>query len=345
MPLQPNVVERQILKAGVAPALVVDFLMPLNQACALLAAAETGVLTELANGPADSPTLAARTGSSERGVEVLLTTLGALGYVVRRNGAFELTRMARRSLPLDELSAMAPFLRETVARLADAGGGVRELAAGGLIGWEVLHEGDVARAYQSFMRSTAAGIAPYVAKAVDVSPTAKRLLDVGGAHALYSVALCRKYERLHATILDWPEGIASAKRTVAASGGLASRVDFVERDFEQDELPDGYDVVFLGNIVHGLSPESNRGLFAKAAHATGSGGSLVILDQFAHARGTAFARGIAALFGLNLYLSVAGEAYPYEDVARWLTEAGFGLTSQKPLRRMPGVSLVTGRKA
>lgn len=113
------------------------------------------------------------------------------------------------------------------------------------------------------------------------------------------MAFCREYPDLQGTILDWPIGLESAQKTLAENPDVADRIDLVERDFEEEELPEGHDFAFLGQIVHGVSPKGNQELFQKLARATTERGTVAILDQLAGVSGSTFARGIAASLGFG----------------------------------------------
>ncbi len=344
MPLQPNFIERRLIRTGRIPGLMLDVQMATFQAWAVVAAAELGLFEELKQEALDLETLAARIDASERGLEVLVDVLVGLGYLETRNGRYRLSKAARRSLPVDHLRTMVPFMKTQMLSLADAARAVKEDPPGGLVGWESVQSGEVGRGYQATMRWFASGAVDEVAKKVDLSAGAERMLDVGGSHGLYTVAFCRKYPGLRGTVLDWSIGLEAARETLAENPDVAGRIDLVERDFEREELPDGYDFAFLGNIIHSIRPEGNRELFGKLARATTERGMVAVLDQFAGASGSKFARGVDALIGFTLFLAVGGRAYPYEEVSRWLSEAGFPQVSRKRLRQ-PGFSLVIAQKA
>jgi hypothetical protein len=133
---------------------------------------------------------------------------------------------------------------------------------------------------------------------------------------------------------------------------MAERIELIERDFEEEDLPEGFDFAFLGNIVHGVSPDGNRELFAKLSRATTDIGTVAILDQFSGTpttdanpgNPTSFAEGFPALLGYNLFLFSGGRSYEFENVKTWLAEAGFADVSYLPLPEAPGFSLVVAQK-
>lgn len=344
MPVLPNVLERFLARRGVIPPLLLDVGVAMFQFGSVLTALEVGLFGALQDGPADAATLARRTGCSERGLRNLLQVLDPLGYVEKSGDTFRLTKTARRTLPLQELETMAPFFRsqaETFVR--DGARGVREAPEDGVFGWEGVQSGEVGRGYQAAMRWLGSQTVPEVVKKVKLSPPPRAMLDVGGAHGLYTVAFCRKYPEMKGTVLDWEIGLESARRTLEGEREVADRIDLLERDFEREELPDGYDFAFLGNIVHGLSPDGNRELFAKLGRATTDRGTVALVDQLAGVSGSHFARSMAALLGFNLFLFSGGRSYEYDQLRSWLEAAGFGRCERKKLRQ-PGFSLVIARK-
>lgn len=344
MPVQPNVLERQLIGRGVIPWPLLDVFLPTFQAAAVNAAAELGVFDALGRDSLSVAELAQRTGSSRAGTEVLLSALAGLGYVEEHDHCFRLTAAARRGVPVAQMRTMAPFLWEMLRLTQETTRAVREAPPRGVASQERIQGGPVGRGFQAAMRWLASGNVEEVARLVKLPASARCLLDVGGSHGLYTVALCRKYPELAGTILDWPVGIEAARETMEAHPDVAARIDFVERDFEREELPGGYDVAFLGNIVHGLTPEGNQQLFGKLASAMAPAATIVILDQLAGATGSAFARTVAGLIGLNLFLVAGGRAYRFADLAQWLAAAGFPSVTRTPLRRAPGLSVVVARR-
>lgn len=345
MPLQPNFIERILIKQGMIPSLLIDVGMSTFEFWALIGAMEIGLFEHLKNDALDVPTLAKKTNASDRGIEVLVRALEPIGYLDEKDGRYGLSKSARRSLPIDDLRDMAPFFADGQMMLyRNAADIIRENPPDGVGGWEHVKSGEVGRSYQTTMRWLASLNVEEVVKKVDLPDGARKMLDVGGAHGLYTVAFCRKYPELRGTILDWPIGLEAAQETLEENPDVADRIDLIERDFEREDLPEGYDFAFLGNIIHGISPEGNRRLFGKLYSATSARGSVVILDQFAGVKGSKFARGVAGLLGFNLFLFSGGRSYPYDDVKRWLADVGFTEADQKSLQQ-PGFSLVTAKKS
>lgn len=342
MPLNPNFVERRLIRSGVVPGVLVDVQLAATLWGALIGAMELGLFEVLEPEALDLETLAERTGASRRGLAALVDALEPVGYLEREDGRVALSRAARR-LPLGELAAMAPFYQAQIDILRESGDLLRTPPEPGAGFRRLEADPDAVRAFHVTMRWLASLSVDEVARRLPLPDGARRLLDVGGGHGLYTVRLCERHAELRATILDRESGLESARRTLADHPGVADRIELLEGDLETDVFPEGQDVVFLGNIVHGLSPEANRDLFARIAGATNPGGEIAIVDQVAGAHGSDMSRAVAGLIGFNLYAATGGRAYPLADLAGWLAGAGYGEVRRKRLRA-PGISLLLARK-
>ena len=103
--------------------------------------------------------------------------------------------------------------------------------------------------------------------------------------------------------------------------GLSDRVGFAAGDFYEDPLPDGFDVAWLSQILHGEGPEDCARLVAKAAKALVPGGLLLIheflledtMDRPLH----------PALFSLNMLVGTEkGQSYSEGQVRGMMEAAG-----------------------
>lgn len=354
MPLQPNFIERQLIRRGAIPGILLDASMAAFTTQALVAAMELNVFEHVRDGPVTIETLADRTGASTLGVDVLVRTLVPLGYLKRDGAGYRLTKAARRSLPENEVDAMGTFLKTQARKGLDSTRAVREAPENGVIGWETVQSGEVGRGYQAMMRWLAEDLVDEIVETVSLPNRADRMLDVGGSHGLYTVGFCEKYDGLEGTIIDWPIGLRAAQRTLNERPDVADRIELVERDFEEEELPAGNDFVFLGQIIHGLTPAGNRELFEKLDRATTEVGTIAILDQVSDSPSSgwlpfdptqsSFADGIAALLGFGLFVFTGGRSYAYEDLKTWLSTAGFSNVTHSPVKQSPGFSLVVADK-
>ncbi len=360
MPLRPNFIERRLISSGTIPSLMLDGAANQWGGQALVAAMETGLFDAVREQPRAVQEIADATGSAERGVQMLVRALVPFGYLEATGSdadtRYRLTEAAKASLPEEHLDLIGAFFREQAKRGFDAAEAVRKAPEDGVVGWELVRDGDVGRGYQATMRWLASDMVEPVVSSVELPDGAERMIDLGGSHGLYTVAFCEKHAHLKGRILDWPIGLEEAQKTLDDRPDVADRIELVEGDFEEDdELPGGNDLVMLGNIVHGLNEAGARELFAKIGEATTDRAVLAMVDQVDNPpddggflgfdpTDTPFSRGIAALAGWGLFLFSGGRMHDWKDLVDWLSEAGFEEVSHEGLTESPGFSLVVARK-
>ncbi|MDX1667509.1 MAG: methyltransferase [Saprospiraceae bacterium] len=344
MPLRPNFFERLAIGWGMVPGLLLDFGLTGFMVTAMIGAGEIDLFRKMDRGPANLEDLAQRTGTDPRALYNLLKVMKNLGYVDEKDGRYALSKYAHKSLPVSDIHKMTPFFKAQILRSVEGvEKALTEAPEDGVFGWEAVREGEVGRSYQETMRWLAGGTVDEVVSKIKLHRSDARMIDIGGSHGLYCVEMCRKYPDMQATVVDWPIGIENAGKTLQENTDVADRIDTVEADFLKDELPGDYDFAFLGNIVHGNSPDQNRELFRKIGEATRDRAVLGILDQFDNISGTRFTRTVSSLVGWNLFLFSNGRAYDIADVKSWLEEAGFPKTRLYNLKKTPGFSLLLAK--
>ena len=98
---------------------------------------------------------------------------------------------------------------------------------------------------------------------------ARRLLDLGGGHGLYSIAFCQKNPGLNAVVFDLPPVTGATRDFI--SRYRADRVSVLPGDFFKDPIGSGYDIVFSSSNPGGKVPE----LIPKIADALNPGGLFI----------------------------------------------------------------------
>lgn len=347
MPIRTNLLEELVFfTTNQGPAPILDIWSALALPI-VHAAVEIGLFESLHRAPAAAQEIAERLQIDRRGAEMLLPVLEGLGYLQQRADRYHLSPMAAKWLVDDGainfapgfafFGAMVPQLWHNLADTLRTGAPATHLYA-----W-VEDRPEVSHAFQSWM----VGLARYgqeeVARRVPLPGQAKRLLDVGGGHALYSIGFCNRYPALQATVFDSPRALESAQANIAEAA-LQERVHTQAGDFMAEPLPAGQDVVLLFNIVHGLSADENQSLLSKAADALNSGGLLVLMEQLAGGGVGPASRAVTRLLGLNYYHLLGGQIYAYPEVAGWFEQAGLGDLRRIDLHKTPGVTLITGVK-
>lgn len=117
---------------------------------------------------------------------------------------------------------------------------------------------------------------PLVAEALNL-PTDRplRVLDVGGGHGGYSMALARRYPNVEAAVYELPAAAAVARRIIE-QGGMTARVAVQEGDFQKEDLGKGYDLLLLFGVLVSETPDGKRDLLHKSYNALNPTGQVAI---------------------------------------------------------------------
>ncbi len=152
------------------------------------------------------------------------------------------------------------------------------------------------------------------------------LLDIGGGSGAYSMEFVRIKPELEATVFDLPNVIPITSKFIDQEG-FTNRIKTSTGDYTKDELPMGYDMVFLSAIIHSNSLEVNRELIKKCFRALNQGGKIVIQDWIMNHDRTLPTFG--AIFAINMLVGTeAGDCFTELEVKEMLLETGFDNVSR-----------------
>jgi SAM-dependent methyltransferase len=317
------------------------------EARAIQVALKLGVFRELAGGPRDAPSLARALNCDQRATGLLANALASIGLVAKRDGLFTLQECARRYLleASDEYLGGMILFDEAIFPL-----------------WTKLEEsvrnGRAARVPDMFQERTdeterfigamdslvrARGDAVWLAEHLDLAGAAS-IADVGGGPGTYLVELLRRWPALRASIYDLSATLKVARRMLERRAPWAlERLELVEVDYLSDELPGPRDALMLSNIIHSEDEAINAELARKCFRALSPGGRVIIKDHIMD--GELIEPRAGAVFSLYLLLTTRGRDYSFEEVAKWLSSAGFAHIEHEMLPSPPFTSsLVIARK-
>jgi SAM-dependent methyltransferase/DNA-binding transcriptional ArsR family regulator len=329
-PIAENLLERVAILLRLGPRPLLETHGTLLLAQAIMVATKVGVFEALAASPLTAGELASRCGTDERATVKLLGVLEATGYVrAAAEGRYALTSDARRWL----LESSALSLHDNVLFRFVEWEWIGRLEHFVVTGEPLDIHAEMSQEqwslYQRGMRSLAGSLAREVVLRTPVPRGARAMLDVGGSHGFFSVALCRRHPALRAEILDLPGALAHAA-PILDHEGLGDRVTHRGGDALTDDLGRGaFDLVFVSNLLHHFEPAQCRNVIRRAADALRPGGILVIQELFALSS-TRRAGQAATLADLYFALTSRSGALSVEDLAAWQAEAG--LTPRKPIR-------------
>jgi len=166
------------------------------------------------------------------------------------------------------------------------------------------------------------------------------MLDVGGGSGAFSMEFIRRKPEIKATVFDLPAVVPITKQFVEKEG-FAGKITTHTGDYTADELPGGFDLVFLSAVIHSNSLGINAELIRKCYSSLNPGGTIMIQDWIMNNDRTEPAAG--AVFSINMLVGTEeGDCYTEQEVTAMLSSAGFKNISRRELDL--GLSQVTARK-
>jgi len=336
-----NLRERIGLALGIIPRPLGDvFLGPLL-ARTVLAASSLGVFDLLAFGPRTLEEVASQCGNHPAPTSKLLRALYASGYLKWHSGRYGLTRMSERwLLSRSSTSIHSAILHRAIdfrfmdferyVRTGESSDFHRELDEQE---WVQYHRGQASQAQL---------IVQEVVDRIPVPAAASRMLDLGGGHGLYSLALCDRYPDLRSRVLDLATPLQ--QETSARRLGASARVQFEKANILMAPLePESADLVLLANVIHHFDESANRQLFDRVATSLRPGGLLVVLDVI-RAASIGKSRQIEALMDLYFGAASGGQLWSVAEIQRWQRVAGLSPLSPVALRLLPDCKIQSGLK-
>jgi SAM-dependent methyltransferase len=168
----------------------------------------------------------------------------------------------------------------------------------------------------------------------------KSVLDVGGGSGAFSMEFVKRKPEIEATVFDLPNVVPITKRFIEKEG-FADRIKTYTGDYTTDDLPTGFDLVFLSAIIHSNSLEVNQQLIRKCFDALNANGKIIIQDWIMNNDRTQPTSG--AVFAINMLVGTeAGDCFTEQEVSEMLISAGFSNISR--IEFESGLSQMIARK-
>jgi len=288
----------------------------------LFAAVELDMFTHLGDAACTVEELAVLAGASTRGMRMLLDALSAMGLLVKQDDRYacrqEISALLTCHSPENKLNAVRLIRHgsEQWRKLAEC---VRQ--GSGIDTGRFVHDAELNRSFIGAMHEIGFANASAIAAHFDFS-SRKRLLDVGGGPASYSIAILQRYPHMCATVADLPLTI-EASREYIARYGMQNRIDTVPVDLYRDaafDIDTGYDVMLISNVLHMAGSEENGALIDKLAQLLDAGGMMIVHESFIDYAAPTVER---AMFSLHMLVATdGGQCYSYGEVGEWLAAAG-----------------------
>ena len=306
-------------------------------------AIEQGILEAIAQKQQTAPAIAKHCSLNEKAVSALLNALTGLQLVRYNNQKFSLTSSSKKWLLKNSRQSYAaqvlfdskvcyPWLAQTSEYLR-TGKGLQYHNTLEPAEWQL---------YQDAMQATSGLISQLAAKKIKLPAGATQLLDIGGAHGLYSTALLQKHPQLSAIVFDLPEAIAVNNQK---PNQYPERLHFTAGNILKDDLPQHtYDAIIMVNVAHHFTETENKLVAQKVMGALRTGGTFYILEFFRKDVSRATGDMIGALQSFFFSFSSTSGLWTATEIKSWLSETGFQNIKLQNFVQFPGFGMVQGQK-
>jgi predicted O-methyltransferase YrrM len=338
-----NPIERVVAWLGAAPQPLMETQLAYTLARVVMLGTKLGVFDLLSEEGASAAQVAERCGADERAMTKLLFALAGAGYLRQTaDGGYEVTSMSRKWLTRKSPVSLADKMLLQFREWDWMEDGERFVLSGEPLAIHETLDGEGWDLYQRGMRAMTAAFSKEGIRRMPMPRGARKMLDIGGSHGLYSVGLCRRHAELGAVILDLPEAVEKAAPLLAAEG-LGDRVVHRAGDALVEDLgAEQYDLVLIAQLVHHFSAEENVDLAKRVARALRPGGVYAILDVF-RAPSARKAGQVAALLDFFFALTSRSGTWSPQEMSGWQLAAG--LQPRRPMRFRtapgPGIQAAT----
>ena len=292
-----------------------------------------------------SDDIAQRIGASSRYVQAFLDSCAVLELLDKRGNTYTSSPLASKFLVKGKKEYVGDHALHHTNTWA-SWGRLDEIIRGGktLLPYETGYV-DAATYWTNYMMGqhnrAASGQAHYLVENVDLR-SRRKLLDLGGGAASYSIALCGANPQLKAVVVDSKEPLWIAEPLVEEHS-LRGQITLLEGDFFETELGTDYDVVLISGVVLIKSEESSRRLFKVAYDALLPGGMVIVQDymRIDHSPERVRLDTLEHMYVMVAFDPGAADREG-EEVASWLHDIGFQNLKTIPLPTQ--LALITAEK-
>ena len=239
----------------------------------LFASLHLDLYSRLAEHPKTLHQLATETGIASHRLLTLLTACRSLGLLTMEHETYRNAPASARYLVRGAPAYFGDYFRWQVDRhvyphLAHLDAALRGELTPAL--YDLMADEDEAEHFTRAQHAGSLGPAAVLATMVNLSHC-HTLLDVAGGSGAFSITLCRRYPALRATLIDFPQVIATAQQFVAASG-VAQQIACIAGDALTVPWPQHQDVVLMSYLLSAVSQRAIRQLLEQAYSALRPGG-------------------------------------------------------------------------
>lgn len=306
----------------------------------LFTAIELDIFTLLGDGFKTSKEIATEIGADERSTNRLMNALVTLELLEKKAMKFQNTDYSKRYLSRSSVDFLGDMTH--VMHLWDKWNKLTEaVITGQPVDYKDINEKEDhwVEALVSSTHWTASKEAKDVIEFVEARGV-KRFLDLGCGSGLYAMEFLKKHPSIEAVCFDVPKVIPHTKKHIKREG-FEGKIEILEGDFMADNIGEGYDMIFVSNVVHEYSIWDNIKLLQKAYHALNPNGTIVLHDYIIDDNRTKPCTSV--MMSLNMLVNTkAGDTYTETDIWVMLKESWFSDITK--INTQHDTSIITGKK-
>ncbi len=312
------------------PSPVLDLIEAFRRSKTMFTAVAMGIFDLLHEEPSNAVDLAASLGADAGAMARLLDACAALGLLHKQEGIYSNGAAAGAYLRSSSPHTLTGYIRYSDEVLYPMWGQLADAVREGSPRWKQTFgvEGPI---FSGFFRTDAAmrdfvrgmhgmGMlaSPKVVDAFDLGRF-RRIVDLGGATGHLAMTACERHPGLHGVVFELPRA-ATLTREYLAGSPAAGRIEVIEGDFFEDDLPEA-DLYALGRILHDWTEPKIDFLLRRIAGRLPSGGALLIAEKLLDEDGVGPVP--AVMQSVNMLVVTEGRERSLGEYRVLLERAGF----------------------
>ena len=323
------------------PTTIREFAASFQKSRILLSGFELGIFTTIEESGSTNDQIAITLQLDKHASERLLNALASLGFLTKQNGLYFNTPESFTFLSTKSPDYLGGLMHTN--HLWNTWSNLTKVVKTGAS----AHSTDINErgeewlfSFISAMHDRAKKQATIQLENVDLSEM-NSILDIGGGSGAYSMEFIRKKFEIEATVFDLPNVVHITQQFIDQEG-FSGKIKTVAGDYTSDDLPKGFDMVFLSAVIHSNSLEVNQELIKKCFHSLNKNGKILIQDWIMNNERTQPTAG--AIFAINMLVGTqAGDCFTEPEVTNMLLAAGFSnitrIESETGLSQMTAIKV------
>jgi 2-polyprenyl-3-methyl-5-hydroxy-6-metoxy-1,4-benzoquinol methylase len=344
-PIAQNPLEWIALKAGLVPVPMAYSHFGFMMSKFLLEAVDKGIFEAIGHKKVPLKQIAETCELNERALQSLLGVLASMKLVNLSNELFYLTRQSKKWMlkdSPDSLYWLMMFDNRVCLKWMDNVGDFLQTGKG--LQYHDTFDEQEWFYYQKAMEAAATATSKEAVRKIPVPNGATKMLDIGGAHGLYSVALCKKHRGLSSIILDLPPAVEKSK-PILEKMNMGNTVIHKAGDVLTEDLgSEQFDVILMASVAHHFTDEENLLVAQKVHKALKPGGFYTIIEILRKDEIEYGGDMLSAIGDFFFALSSTSGTWSLQEIKQWQKQAGFMHFKKASFLSIPGYTAITAKK-